>query len=175
MTTTNDVSILSEDASLSGRVNAQDLTILGGFEGDVTVRGRLRVGPNARVKAKVKADSVEIEGKFEGEIRSTLLSFAPSARARGLFLADKLGIREGAVVEGAFNLSIQSDARPKPAAPVAEPVRAPEPTVAIVAAASMEPAGVVTTIVPAADVRPEPPVVAPPADNNAAAAPRPPA
>src|SRR5262245_56504149 len=47
----HDVSILSEDASLSGRISGQDLTILGGFEGDVSVRGHLRVGPNARVKA----------------------------------------------------------------------------------------------------------------------------
>src|SRR5688500_2756673 len=98
----HDVSILSEDASLSGRISAQDLTILGGFQGDVVVRGRLRIGPKAKVNAKVKAESVEVEGTFEGEIRSTVLSFAPSAHARGLFLADRLGIRDGAVVEGAF-------------------------------------------------------------------------
>jgi cytoskeletal protein CcmA (bactofilin family) len=158
MTTTNDVSILSEDASLSGRVSAQDLTILGGFEGDVAVRGRLRIGPNARVKAKVKAASVEIEGNFEGEVRATTLTFAPAARARGLFLADKLGIREGAVVEGAFNLAIETDARPKP------PARVQEPAVAVVAAAPMESPVVVTAIVPVADAPPQPAVT--PVDNT---------
>ena len=137
-----DVSILSEDASLSGRITAQDLTILGGFEGDVVVRGRLRVGPNAKVKAKVKAESVELEGTFDGEIRAKSLSFAPSAHARGLFLADKLGIREGATVEGSFNLEVRSDARPEPR---------PEPVVAVTAAAPMEDTN--TTMV----VTPEPP------------------
>ena len=131
-----DVSILSEDASLSGRVTAQDLTILGGFEGDVVVRGRLRVGPNAKVKAKVKAESVELEGAFDGEIRTKALTFAPSARARGLFLADKLAIREGATVEGSFNLQIETDARPE---------AKPEPVVAMTAVASMEDAPVVVT------------------------------
>jgi cytoskeletal protein CcmA (bactofilin family) len=131
-----DVSILSEDASLSGRITAQDLTILGGFEGDVIVRGRLRVGPNAKVKAKVKAESVELEGTFEGEIRTKSLVCAPSAKARGLFLADKLGIREGALVEGSFNLASASDTRPEPK---------PEPIVAMTAVASMEDAPMVVT------------------------------
>ena len=141
-----DVSILSEDASLSGRITAQDLTILGGFEGDVTVRGRLRVGPNAKVKANVKAESVEIEGNFEGEIRARALAFAPSAHARGLFLADKLGIREGATVEGSFNLEVRGDARPEAKA---------EPMVAVTAVTPMEDNA--TVVVPP----PAPPAVHP--------------
>jgi cytoskeletal protein CcmA (bactofilin family) len=121
---TNDVSVLSEDASLAGRISGQDLTVLGGFEGEINVRGRLRIGPNAKVNAKVKAESVELEGQFEGEIRTKTLTVAPSARARGLFLADRLAIREGAVVEGAFNLAVESDARPdaKPEAATVAPV-----------------------------------------------------
>jgi cytoskeletal protein CcmA (bactofilin family) len=133
----HDVSILSEDASLSGRISSQDLTILGGFDGEVTVRGRLRVGPNARVKAKVKADVVEIEGQFNGEIRAAALTFAPSAKAQGLFLAERLGIRDGAVVEGSFNLSVESDARPD---------AKPEPVVAVQTVSTMEgPAETVVT------------------------------
>jgi len=135
-----DVSVLSEDASLSGRIAAQDLTILGGFEGEVNVRGRLRVGPNAKVKAKVKAETVEVEGHFDGEIRAKALSFAPTAHARGLFLADKLGIREGATVEGSFNLQVQSDARPE-----SRPEPKPEPIVAVTAPMEEAPTTVVVT------------------------------
>jgi cytoskeletal protein CcmA (bactofilin family) len=110
----HDASVLGEDTSLSGRIKGQDLMILGAFEGELTLTGRLHLGPKARVNAKVRAEAVEIEGKFEGEIRSSVLAFAPTAQARGLFLADRLGIREGAVVEGAFNLAVESDARPAP-------------------------------------------------------------
>jgi cytoskeletal protein CcmA (bactofilin family) len=120
---TSGVSMLGEDTSLSGRITAQDLTILGSFEGDLTVTGRLQLGPRARVKAKVKAEIVEVEGGFEGEIRAKSLTFATSAQAKGLFLADKLGIREGAVVEGAFNLATESDARPSPERTESSPER----------------------------------------------------
>jgi cytoskeletal protein CcmA (bactofilin family) len=120
---TNDVSVLGEDASLSGRISGQDLMILGAFDGELKLSGRLRLGPNARVKAIVAADTVEVEGRFDGEIRSKRLSFAPTAQARGLFLSDHLAVREGAMVEGAFNLGTASDARPSPKAET--PVEAP--------------------------------------------------
>jgi cytoskeletal protein CcmA (bactofilin family) len=110
----HDVSVLGEDASLSGRIKGQDLMILGAFEGELMLTGRLHLGPKARVNAKVRAEAVEIEGAFEGEIRAKALAFAATAQARGLFLADRLGIRDGAVVEGAFNLAGESDARPAP-------------------------------------------------------------
>jgi cytoskeletal protein CcmA (bactofilin family) len=108
----HEVSILGEDTSLSGRIKGQDLMILGSFEGELSLSGRLQLGPKARVNAKVRAESVDVEGAFDGEIRAKALTFAPSAKARGLFLADRLGIREGATVEGAFNLATESDARP---------------------------------------------------------------
>jgi cytoskeletal protein CcmA (bactofilin family) len=136
----NDVSILSEDAMLSGRVTGQDLTILGGFDGEVNVRGRLRLGPNAKVKAVVKAESVEVEGAFEGEIRTKVLAFAPSARARGLFLADRLAIRDGAMVEGAFNLAMESDARPAETKPeTVAPMAVPAEAATVILPAPAEP------------------------------------
>jgi cytoskeletal protein CcmA (bactofilin family) len=115
-----DVSILGEDASLAGRISGQDLTILGGFEGELNLRGYLRLGPKARVKANVRAEVVEIEGEFQGEIRSTSLTFAPNAKAKGVFLSDKLGVREGALVEGAFNLAGEGDSRRPPRSEPAE-------------------------------------------------------
>jgi cytoskeletal protein CcmA (bactofilin family) len=123
----HDVSVLGEDTSLSGRIKGQDLMILGRFEGELTLTGRLHLGPKAQVNATVRAESVDVEGTFDGEIRAKALTFAPSAQARGLFLADRLGIREGAVVQGAFNLATQSDARP---VPKADEPKAAEPPVA---------------------------------------------
>ena len=130
----HDVSILSRTPRCRVGIDAQDLTILGGFEGDVsrprppayrTERERQRQGEGAR--------SVEVEGKFEGEIRAAVLSFAPNAHARGLFLADKLGIRDGALVEGSFNLAAESDARPVDVQP--EPAAVPPPSEATTVAA----------------------------------------
>jgi cytoskeletal protein CcmA (bactofilin family) len=110
--------IVGEDAQLSGRFTGQDLDVLGRLEGDVEVKGRLRVGKQGRVKAKVKAAVVEIEGEFEGELRSDMLTLTETAKAKGTFVAKRLNVREGAVLEGAIN----------PNAPPPAPVPGPGPT-----------------------------------------------
>ena len=133
-----DVSVLGADTSLSGRIKGQDLMILGTFEGELTLTGRLHLGPTARVNAKVRAEAVEVEGTFDGEIRAKSLAFSPTAQARGLFLADRLGIRDGAKVEGAFNLAAESDARPAPRVE-AQRVEPPKPEPPKVEAAPPKP------------------------------------
>jgi cytoskeletal protein CcmA (bactofilin family) len=96
--------VLSEEAEFVGRMEGKDLHVLGRFEGELTLSGRLRVGRQARVKAKIQAGSVELNGEFDGEIRAQVLAFGNQARARGVFLADRLSMQEGARVDGAFNL-----------------------------------------------------------------------
>ncbi len=96
--------VLGQEAALSGRVVAQDLTVLGRFDGTLDVKGVLLIGSDGRVKAVVHASAVEIHGSFEGEIESTTLVFAETARAKGVFRASRLTIREGARVDGGMNL-----------------------------------------------------------------------
>jgi len=108
---------VGEDAAFTGRFTGQDLVVLGRLEGDVELKGALRVGKQGNVKAKVSASTVEIEGEFEGEVRADTLSLADSAKAKGTFVAKRLNVREGAILEGAVNPS-----GPKPA-PVATPVK----------------------------------------------------
>jgi len=116
--------IVGEDAQFSGRFSGQDLTVFGRLEGEVELKGRLRVGKQGRVKAKVKAASTEIEGDFEGEVRTDALTLAETARARGIFVAKRLNVREGAVLEGSVNPVAGPGAAPPvsvtpPAAPAA--------------------------------------------------------
>jgi cytoskeletal protein CcmA (bactofilin family) len=98
------LNVFGEDSRLSGRVSGQDFTILGHFEGELQATGRLRIGPAAVVRARVQAAAVEIEGDFEGEVRSDLLRFGRTARAKGEFLAERLSLQEGALVNGPVNL-----------------------------------------------------------------------
>jgi cytoskeletal protein CcmA (bactofilin family) len=96
-------STLSADLNVTGTISGQDLAVLGQFEGELRLAGQLRTGGNSRVKAIVKAKAVEIEGEFEGEVRAESLRLAPTARARGTFVAKRLVIEEGAVFHGAVN------------------------------------------------------------------------
>jgi cytoskeletal protein CcmA (bactofilin family) len=116
----NGETTIATDAVFTGLMTGEDLTIEGRFDGDLEVRGTLRIAPTGRVKAKVKASAVDLRGEFDGEVRTTTLVFGETARARGVFVADKLTIREGAVVNGALNLDKRPPAAPAAAAPAAK-------------------------------------------------------
>jgi cytoskeletal protein CcmA (bactofilin family) len=135
--------VLGQEAALSGRVVAQDLTVLGSFDGNLDVKGVLRIGPDGRVKAVVHASAVEIHGTFEGEIESNTLVFAETARAKGVFRASRLTIREGAHVDGGMNLPAEG-AKAKTLHPI------PPATHTTPAAAAAQSAPQTTTPQPAA-------------------------
>jgi cytoskeletal protein CcmA (bactofilin family) len=98
-----DATVLAAGGALSGRVSGRDLDILGRFEGELKLSGRVRLAPGSQVKARVRADLVEIEGDFEGEVRAGTLRVGESAHAHGLFFADRIAVREGAWFEGGVN------------------------------------------------------------------------
>jgi cytoskeletal protein CcmA (bactofilin family) len=96
--------VLGDQTEFSGKMTGRDLTILGRFEGEVALTGALRIGRDSVVKAQIQAADVEVEGAFEGEIRAGRLAFGETARAKGVFMAERLSMREGARVDGAVNL-----------------------------------------------------------------------
>ena len=100
---TQEATVLAPGCALTGRVSCRDLEVLGRFEGEIELSGRLRLAPGSEVKARVRADLVEIEGNFEGEVRARALRVSESAAARGLFFADRIAVREGARLEGGVN------------------------------------------------------------------------
>jgi cytoskeletal protein CcmA (bactofilin family) len=130
-------STLSADLNVTGTISGQDLAVLGQFEGELRLAGMLRTGGSSRVKAIVKAKAVEIEGEFEGEVRAESLRLTHTARARGVFMAQRLVIEEGAVFHGAVNKEQPSSSAAATAATPAPPVKAapveePQPSVAAV-------------------------------------------
>ena len=96
--------VIGEDAAFSGRLAGRNVIVNGRIEGEMEISGRLRLGPRSVVKAIVRAAAVELDGEFEGDILTTFLTFGATARARGVFHAERLSIREGALVDGALNL-----------------------------------------------------------------------
>lgn len=119
------VAVLGEESSLSGRFVGQDLTVLGHFDGDLKANGMVKIGRQATVKAMIEAGAVEVEGVFEGEIRTGRLFFGATARAQGVFLSDRLMIQDGAIVEGSVNQPPAAKAEV-----IAQPEAAAEPNVA---------------------------------------------
>jgi cytoskeletal protein CcmA (bactofilin family) len=122
-----DVAAIGEESSFSGKFKGQDLVVLGRFEGEIEVRGRLRVGAKGHAKANVRAATVEVEGELDGDVRCESLSLLPTARVRGTLTAKRLAVQEGALVEGSINPASARPADPPPAPAPAPPAPAPPP------------------------------------------------
>jgi cytoskeletal protein CcmA (bactofilin family) len=120
--------LLDRHASLTGTVAGHDLVVMGSLDGDLRLTGRLHLAPGSRLRARVQASVVELEGDFEGEVRAETLRVSASARARGVFLAERLSIQEGAVLEGSVQAPAVAEERTLAAVPVAAPQSAPAST-----------------------------------------------
>ena len=127
--------VIGEDAAFSGRLAGKNLIVHGRIDGEIEISGRLRLGPRSVVKGIVRAAAVEVDGEFEGDIRATSLAFGETARARGVFQADRLSMREGALVNGALNLP----PAPKADVPAEQPVAERAPTLGDAAPAEAVP------------------------------------
>jgi cytoskeletal protein CcmA (bactofilin family) len=120
------MAVIGEEASFSGIFKGHDLIVLGRFEGQIEVGGRLRVGPKGHAKANVRAAAVEVEGEIEGDVRCESISLMPTARVRGILSSKRLAVQEGALVEGSINPGSAHQADPAPKAP-APPAQAAAP------------------------------------------------
>ena len=169
MSMTGDTAVLGPGSFLTGKLVGGNVVVLGAFEGDLNVSGRLRLGPESRVRAAVRASVVEIEGDFEGELFADALNLSERARASGTFTAGKLSVKEGAVFEGAVNVPAAAPVvAPVAVAPVAAVPMAAAPVAAPAASlAGAEAPSVETVALPVATASPVP-VVAEPAPGVSA-------
>jgi len=98
-----DLTVLASGCAVSGRVAGRDLDVLGQFDGELELSGRVHVAAGSRVKGRVRANLVEIDGDFEGEVRTETLRLGVGASARGKFFAGRIAIVDGARLEGDVN------------------------------------------------------------------------
>jgi len=106
------VTIIDAQADIDGTLKGKDAQILGKFRGQVELTGRLVLGEGSRVEAKVSADAVEIAGEFKGDLKARSLSVLEKGRVEGTIDAQRLAIREGALLNGQVNAG---EVRPGPA------------------------------------------------------------
>ncbi len=100
-----DRTVLASGCAVTGRVAGGDLDVLGRFEGEIDLSGRVHVAPGSQVKGRVRASLVEIDGDFEGEVRAETLRVGVGGSARGKFFAGRLSIVDGASLDGDVNPS----------------------------------------------------------------------
>ena len=96
--------ILAAKASFDGKLEGSDITVQGRFKGDLKASGIVRIKEGSDVDATVRAERVEIGGKFHGEVQASTLHLLGPARASGTFRAKKLSVEEGGQLDGDFEI-----------------------------------------------------------------------
>src|SRR5262245_36216469 len=109
--------VIDTDSMIEGRLTGKDARILGTFQGEIELSGRLQLGEGAKVEAKVKATTAEIGGEFKGDLVVQNLVLLEKARVSGTVDAQTMAVREGAVVNGAVSAGAQRARTATPPAP----------------------------------------------------------
>ena len=97
------VTIIDAQADIEGTLRGKDAHVLGRFRGQIEITGRLVLGETARVEARVTADAVEIAGEYKGELKARSLSVLEKGRVDGTIDAQRLAMKEGALLNGSVN------------------------------------------------------------------------
>jgi cytoskeletal protein CcmA (bactofilin family) len=102
---------LGQGTSFSGRLLFEGtVRIDGTFSGDIFTRDTLIVGPDARVRAQIDADTVVIAGVVEGEIRAlSRVEIQSTGVLRGQVVSPVLKIEEGGMFEGRTQMLPQQE------------------------------------------------------------------
>jgi cytoskeletal protein CcmA (bactofilin family) len=110
---TGDFANIGKSVVIKGELSgSEDLYVDGQVEGTIELRGNsLIIGPNGQVRANVNAKSVIVQGKMDGNIRSSeRTELRKTAVATGDIITERVAIEEGAFFKG--KVDIQKDLQP---------------------------------------------------------------
>ncbi len=98
----------AQDTSIKGNIESKgDIRIDGQMEGIIECKGRVVIGPEAKVKGKIQCSNAEIFGNIEGDIIVTeMLSLKNSAVIDGNLVMGKLTVEPGARFNGQCKMSV---------------------------------------------------------------------
>jgi cytoskeletal protein CcmA (bactofilin family) len=101
---------LDYGTKISGKVHFEgSVRIDGNLDGEIDSK-EITIGESAVVTAQVRADSIIVCGKVEGEINATQrIEIRATAKITGNIAAPKLIIHEGAIFEGRCSTRVESD------------------------------------------------------------------
>jgi len=123
--TAQDTTYFGKNLNIKGNVSGEgSLILLGSFEGEFNLKGRLKVAQGAHIKGKVKATDIYVNGNVEGTmVASEKVHLDNTARVKGGIASPRISVLEGALFDGEVKMSNRTAQASKPA--TAEPAQSP--------------------------------------------------
>ncbi|PYQ14626.1 MAG: hypothetical protein DMF80_12225 [Acidobacteria bacterium] len=113
--------LIDAQADVEGKLRGKDAQILGRFQGEIALTGRLLMGEGSKAQATVTADAAEIGGEFKGELKVRSLVLLEKGRIEGSVEAQSIAVREGAQLNGSVNVGGPPRHAAAPSAPISRP------------------------------------------------------
>ena len=117
--TTLETTYVGKNLTIKGTISGEgNIIILGSFEGEFDLKGRLKIAQGARIRGNMRATDIYVNGNVEGKIAGTeKVQLDNTARIKGGIITPKISILEGAMFDGEIKMSDRTAQASEPAAP----------------------------------------------------------
>lgn len=100
------INLIGNGTHITGDINSNgDVRIDGTLKGNLSISGKLVVGPSGNIEGNVVCQNADISGEIHGKVTvSELLSLKSSAKLLGDIIAGKISIEPNATFTGTCNM-----------------------------------------------------------------------
>lgn len=100
------INLIGNGTNIIGDVNSNgDVRIDGTLKGNLSISGKLVVGPSGNIEGNVTCQNADISGEIHGKVTvSELLSLKSSAKLLGDIITGKISIEPNATFTGTCNM-----------------------------------------------------------------------
>jgi len=102
----NSINLIGNGTVITGNIQSDgDVRIDGNLNGDISISGKLVVGPMGYIKGNVICQNADVSGEIEGQITvAELLSLKANAKLLGDIITSKISIEPSATFTGSCNM-----------------------------------------------------------------------
>ena len=106
---TEEATVITAAVQLVGTIKGiGDVVLHGALEGDVRLSGILVLGKSGKIRGKIEARNVVVEGDFEGIIRATeKVEIRDGGKCKGDIFTATIAISENAYFEGNVKMEVE--------------------------------------------------------------------
>jgi len=98
--------VIGADVVIKGDVTVErGLRVDGQIDGSLTTKEKALIGKTGQLKAEIRAGTLVVEGKINGNISAERVTLEASAQVDGDLKAGKLTVNEGATFSGKVQIS----------------------------------------------------------------------